>query len=331
MWVMKRGAWGDDPSALQTVSTDGIVRTATLLDYGVTSGAISGRCRKGGPWQRILPGVIALHNGRLSPLDRYTAAQLYGGDDAVLSGHAGLALHGYRHSATMSDVLLLIPHEQHRRKFSFVDVERSWRVPDPVVKGNLRIAPVARCLLDTARRMSRPDLCRALLTSALQRSDVTVDELRQELTEGSRRGTAVPRLVLRELSDDAHSVAEVWAQKLYAASGLPAMMHNVDVFTEDGAFIARPDGWMNDVAVAWEIDSLAHHFSPADHEKTMQRRARMQRHGIIVVEHLPTQIRNSPAIVLADLRAAYEQACRRPRPPVRLGRMSPSSIPSDQG
>lgn len=318
MFAMKRGAWGDDPSALHALSVNGIIRTATLLDFGVTSGTISGRCRNGGPWQRILPGVIGLHNGRLSTSDRHTAAQLYGGADAVLSGHAGLALHGYQHSSTMSDVLLLIPHEQHRRKFSFVDVERSSRLPDPVGKGKLRVAPVARCLLDAARRMSRTDRCRALLTSALQRGDVSVDELTQELAEGSRRGTAVPRLVLRELSDDAHSVAEVWAQKLYATSGLPPMVHNVDVVTEDGTWIARPDGWMDDVAVAWEIDSLAHHFSPADHEKTMHRRARMQRHGIIVVEHLPTQVRNSPAVVLADLRAAFQHASRRPRPPVRL-------------
>ncbi len=104
----------------------------------------------------------------------------------------------------------------------------------------------------------------------------------------------MPRLVLRELSDDAHSVAEVWAQKLYATSGLPPMVHNVDVVTEDGTWIARPDGWMDDVAVAWEIDSLAHHFSPADHEKTMHRRARMQRHGIIVVEHLRPRSETHP-------------------------------------
>lgn len=314
---MRRGSWGDDPDGLHALSVNGIIRTATLLGHGVTSGAIGGRCRRGGPWQRILPGVIALHNGRLSHADRCIAAQLYGGRDSILSGHAGLALHGYRHSATMSDVLVLIPPEQHRRKFSFVDVERSWRIPEPTTKGVLRVAPVTRCVLDVARRMSKLDRCRALMTTAVQSGDVTVDDLAEELEEGSRRGTALPRIVIRELVNDAHSVAEVRAQKLYAVSDLPPMVHNVDVLADDGTWIARPDGWIDEVAVAWEIDSLQHHFNVTDHEKTVQRRARMQRHGIIVVEHVPAQIRNSPETVVADLRAAYEQARERPRPAVR--------------
>lgn len=315
---MRRGTWGDDLDGLHSLSTNGIIRTATLLRHGVAGGSIAGRCRKGGPWQRILPGVIALHNGRLSPMDRYTAAQLYGGDSAVISGHAGLSLHGYQHSASMSDVLLLIPHERHRRPFSFVTVERSWRVPAPIGRGALQIAPVARCVLDVARRTSRLDTCRALLTSAIQRGDVTVDDLAQELDEGSRRGTSVPRIVVRELLADLHSTAEIWAHKLYARSNLPPMVHNVDVETGDGTWIARPDGWIDEVAVAWEIDSLEHHFSTKDHEKTLVRRSLMQRHGIIVVSHLPSQIRNAPDQVLSDLRAAYRQGRQRPRPAIRI-------------
>ncbi|NCL72738.1 hypothetical protein [Rhodococcus sp. YH1] len=314
---MKRGTWGDDPEELFALSTNGVIRTATLLRHGVAGGTIAGRCRKGGPWQRVLPGVVALHNGSLSVLQRNTAALLYGGDSALISGHAALGIHGYTNSATKSEVLLLIPHTQHRRNFSFVAVERSWRIPEPIIKGTLRIAPVDRCLLDAARRMSQLDPCRALLASGIQRGDVTVDDLAHELRAGSRRGSAVPRTVVRELSHDAHSVAEIAAQKLYATSGLPPMAHNVDVETDDGTWIARPDGWLDSVAVAWEIDSLKYHFSPKAHETTLVRRAAMQRNGIIVVSHLPRQIRDDPATVLADLEAAYHQGTQRPRPPVR--------------
>jgi len=313
---MRRGAWADDEAALYGLSTNGIVRTATLLNAGVTRGAISGRCRRGGPWQRVLPGVVALQNAPLSALQRNTAALVYGGDGAVLSGHAALGVHGYDHFASRGDILVLISSSHHRRDFSFVTVERTWRLPGPVTKGSLRVAPIARSLLDAARRTSALDACRALLVGAVQRGDVDVDQLVDEVESGSCRGSALPRRVIRELTDDAHSVAEIDAQKLYATTQLPAMRHNKDIVGADGSWIARPDGWIDDVAVAWEIDSLAHHLTAPAHEATLLRRARMQRHGIIVVTHLPKQIRHDPRTVLADLHSAYEQGLERERPNV---------------
>ncbi|MFZ2177648.1 MAG: hypothetical protein WAW17_27195 [Rhodococcus sp. (in: high G+C Gram-positive bacteria)] len=313
---MRRGNWADDLSAIAALSRDGVIRGATLEQLGVAKGTISSRCSEGGPWQRILPGVILLHNGPPTTLQRNIAALEYGGPDAVLSGHAALATLGYPQSASRNDVLLLVPSTRHRREWSYVKVERTWRMPEPVHKGLLRLAPPVRSLLDAARRTAQPDSCRALLTSGIQRGDVTVGELVHELAEGSDRGSRLPRAVLRELSEDAHSVAEVHAQKLYATSGLPQMHHNVDLLGATGEWIARPDGWLDDVAMAWEIDSLKYHFSPELHEATVIRRARMQRAGIIVVTHLPKQIQHAPATVLADLRAAHELAASRPRPAV---------------
>ncbi|WP_016884425.1 MULTISPECIES: hypothetical protein [unclassified Rhodococcus (in: high G+C Gram-positive bacteria)] len=313
---MRRGTWAEDLSAIAAVSRDGVVRAATLERLGVAKGTISSRCADGGPWQRILPGVVLLHNGPPTTLQRNLAALEYGGPDALLSGHAALAALGYTSSAARNDVLLLIPSTRHRRDWAYVKVERTWRMPAPVHRGLLRLAPPARSLLDAGRRTLQADSCRALLAGGIQRGDVTVDELVRELAHGSDRGSRLPRAVLRELSADAHSVAEVHAQKVYATSGLPPMRHNVDVLSAAGLWIGRPDGWLDDVAVAWEIDSLKYHFSPELHEATMRRRARMQREGIIVVTHLPKQIQADPATVLADLRTAHTLAASRPRPPV---------------
>ncbi|MEN0135321.1 MAG: hypothetical protein AAGC80_09250 [Rhodococcus sp. (in: high G+C Gram-positive bacteria)] len=313
---MRRGRWAEDLSAIAAVSRDGVIRAAALERLGVAKGTISSRCNDGGPWQRILPGVVLLHNGPPTTLQRNLAALEYGGPDALLSGHAALAALGYTGSASRNDVLLLIPSTRHRRDWSYVKVERTWRMPEPIHRGLLRLAPPVRSLLDAGRRTVQADSCRALLAGGIQRGDVTVDELARELSQGSDRGSRLPRAVLRDLSDDAHSVAEVHAQKLYATSGLPPMRHNVDVLSAAGLWIARPDGWLDDVAVAWEIDSLKYHFSPELHEATVRRRARMQREGIIVVTHLPKQISADPSTVLADLRAAYSLAASRPRPAV---------------
>lgn len=267
----------------------------------------------------MLPGIVLLHNGFPTQLERATAAMMYGGDNCVLSGHAALAAHGYRRSASMNGVLLLIPAEQHRAASAFVQTERTWRIPHaPIRRGSLRCAPVTRAVLDVARRLRRRNACRALLSEVIQRGDTSVEELAIELAEGSRRGTALPRSVLRELAADAHSVAEIAAQQLYRRSGLPPMVHNREIETGTGSFIARPDGWIDSVAMAWEIDSLEHHLNVRDHEQTLIRRARMQSHGIIVLTHLPRTVRDRPDLVLHELQQSYLLAQSRPRPDVRL-------------
>ncbi|WKK11326.1 hypothetical protein QYN14_21910 [Rhodococcus ruber] len=111
---MRRGTWGDDVEQLVGLSVNGIIRTSTLLGCGMSSSTISGRCRKGGPWQRILPGVVALHSGPLTQLHRQTAAQMYGGDEAVISGHAALGVHGYAPSATKRVASIRMVYEPDR-------------------------------------------------------------------------------------------------------------------------------------------------------------------------------------------------------------------------
>nr|NKW57638.1 hypothetical protein [Prescottella equi] len=76
--------------------------------------------------------------------------------------------------------------------------------------------------------------------------------------------------------------------------------------------------WIDDVALAWEIDSLDWHLSPDEYDATLARRARMQSEGIIVLAVIPRQLRDSPERALADLRAHYELARSRPRPPLRM-------------
>ena len=39
------------------------------------------------------------------------------------------------------------------------------------------------------------------------------------------------------------------------------MVFNRDLEDVEGNFVARPDGWLDDVGLAWEIDSLRHHLS----------------------------------------------------------------------
>ncbi len=160
------------------------------------------------------------------------------------------------------------------------------------------------------------DATRALIAEVVQRGAATVPpQLSEELEAGSGRGSAFPRKVLQEVTANVHSVPEAHARKLWLRSGLPEMVFNRDVVDADGDFVARPDGWIDEVAMAWEIDSLAWHLSPADYKRTLERRTRMQGLGIIVLATAPSALRDSPGRVVAELVRHFELA--RSRPPAR--------------
>ncbi|WP_229745697.1 hypothetical protein [Rhodococcoides trifolii] len=287
-----------------------------LRGLGVSASSIVNRCLPDGPWQRLLPGIVLLHNGPPSDRQRMIGALTYGGPGSILTGLAGLVSYGYRSAAP--SVAILVPHETRRKPHGFVEVDRTRRMPELTERGYLQVAPVHRCVVDAVRRTKDESLCLDLLVTAVQRGGTSIEELAIELSECTTRGTALPRRQLHKLGKGAHSAAEVEAHELYEASDLPPMHLNRDVLDAAGNVIARPDGWLDDVGLAWEIDSLAHHLSVADHERTMLRRSRMQSHGIVVVSHLPKTVRQSPNVVIRELRAAYELAASRPRPNVRM-------------
>ncbi|WP_354003498.1 hypothetical protein [Rhodococcus spelaei] len=294
------------------------MRVADLREAGMSGYAIDARCRSGGPWQRILPGLILLHNGIPTQRQRRSAALRYCGADAVLTGRAALAEHGYLSSEAAGDVHVLIPHARRLQSMDFLTVERSARMPNPVQLGSLACAPITRALLDAARRITDIRTVRALISEVVQRGDATPSDLLAELNFGSRRGTALPRKVLEEVGENAHSVAEIDAFELWKRSGLPLMLPNKIVEDSRGRFLARPDGWFDDVALAWEIDSHDWHLGAEEHDHTLKRRATMQSAGIVVMATLPSHLRLEPGRIIDNLRDHYELARSRPRPNVRI-------------
>ena len=316
--AMRNDRWAARYTDLQKASTGGVIRTATLVEFGVAASTIVRNCRTGGRWQRLLPGVVLLHNGVPTHGQRSTAALLYAGGDALLTGHAALAEYGFRRSSGRSTVHVLIPHHRRRSSSGYVTVERTRRLPLAVMRGRQPCAALVRCAIDAARTTQDLDQCRTLLAEILQRGDTSLEELAIELAAGTKRGSAMPRQILGELGGNAHSKAEIDAQRVYARSGLPPMVFNRDLEDVEGNFVARPDGWLDDVGLAWEIDSLRHHLSVPDHEATVRRRAQLRRRGAIVVETLPRDLDLDPDGVIAELRDSYSTAVQRPRPPFRL-------------
>lgn len=274
------------------------------------------RCLPGGPWRRLLPGIILLHPTEPTDEQRLRAALIRGGTSAMLTGLWALRRHGLRQLPEPDDVHILVPDKREITSSGFALVERTTRLPDPIARCGLPVAPVFRAALDASRRIRDFDTVQALLAETVQRKRCTAEQLERELRLGSQRGSAIPRRALQAILQGAESVAEADAWEIWKLAGLPSAQWNVRVFNERGAFVAKPDAWCDDIAFAWEIDSRRWHSEWDDYSSTLDRNARYAAAGIAVLQTLPIRLRTEPDRVIAELRATYAAAQRRPRPPV---------------
>ncbi|GAA4540915.1 hypothetical protein [Amycolatopsis samaneae] len=292
----------------------------TLESLEMGSKVIYNRCLPGGPWQRLLPGIILLHNNTPTARERALAALLYAGPMSMITGIEACRRYGFRLPALpTNDLLMLVPHHQKVLSSEFVTIERTRRLPPPWSRDGLPLAPPVRATTDAARRLRTTEPIEQLLIEAVQRGRCSPTALATELDRGTKKGTAIPRRLLSDWTN-LRSIAEARAKAV--ARGLPVLPShwNTDVYDSNGDYVGCPDAWWDDIALAWEIDSIEFHFYREGYARTLKRNTRYAAAGITVVQTLPSRLKDDPKSVLAELRAAYRAAASRPRPAVTLTR-----------
>lgn len=294
------------------------VTLAQLASVGVPTSTIAHRTRPlAGTWTRLLPGVVLLHRGTPTADELASAAILYGGAGAVLTGLESLRRHGLRRLSSTALVEVLIPDDRRRVSARFVVSERTVRMPAPRMVGGFPCAPVPRALVDAGRRLQRLDDVRAMTAEAIQRRLSSQDALLKEIRLAQRRGTARIRLVGSEIVGGIRSSAEADVRQVLLDEGFPPALWNHDLLTADGELIGCPDAWFDEEAVALEVDSREWHLDPQGWERTQRKRARCARFGIPTVPVTPQQLRLRRGQFLGDLHHALEAGKSRPRPDVR--------------
>lgn len=291
------------------------MRAAELDRLGVPRSTQTYRSRAGGPWTRLLPGILLVTGGRPDRAQWLRAALLYVGGGGMFTGECALALYGLRCVGGAPALHLLVPHRRRRASHPAVMVERTTRLPRHRTVLGLPVAPVPRAAIDAARRMRDVNAVRALLAEVVQRGLCTVPQLADELRGAQRRGTALPRRVLREVADGVRSVAEAELRELLRRSGLPLPVWNHDVFDAFGTWLARPDAFWPALGVVVEVDSMEWHLGPAEYRQTQARQRRMSAAGLTVLPVSPADLRERPDEVLATIRRALEAAAARDIPP----------------
>ncbi|RKS73917.1 hypothetical protein CLV35_2411 [Motilibacter peucedani] len=319
---MPRRSLRYDPVALDMLLArdDRVVTHSELRTLRFPLSTATYHCRVGGPWQAHLPGVIIAHSGTPTPHQREIAAVKYAGEGAVLTGAAALRRSGVHRVPHPAALRVIVAASVRRQSRPEVLVERSYRVPEPRLLGGIPCAPVARALIDECRQGRPLDDTRSLVAAVVQAGHCTVTDLKSELVECQRRGSGIPRAVVREVAAGVRSVSEARARKVLLRAGLGRCEWNVSLWDEKGNFIARPDGWFDAEAVAFESDSMEWHLSPEDYKRTQRRQKLMAAAGVLVVPVAPSDLDRDPDAFVATMRATLLRGAARPRPPIVVTR-----------
>ncbi|MFD7505575.1 hypothetical protein [Streptomyces sp. NPDC059850] len=321
-----------------------VLTTRQLREHGVTAAQTAERCRAGGPWQRMLPGVHLLHPGPPTGEERLYAALLYtasrgqtghgggGGDgsaadgpygEAMITGLAALALHHFSSApplASLDRVDILVPRARRLRSTGFVRFVRDLPLPSPQDRAGMPTAPVARALADAVARLSDAVTVRALLTESVRRGHCDAATVVAELS--GARLLARPHVVdaVDALLSEGRAIAEGKLYDMVRGYGLPEPLWNVELRMPGGPALGAVDAYWRDQGVALEIDARApRHGGPVPGTAQARRREHLEGMGITVVRVTPRRLRDSLEAQAAVVRTAlFASADRGPAPYVML-------------
>ncbi|MBB5955706.1 hypothetical protein FHS29_002287 [Saccharothrix tamanrassetensis] len=296
--------------ALAALFPHRVATASELLSLGLRDDELTTRCRPGGPWQHVLPGVLLLTRKPASRPQRVQAALRYAGPDARLTGLDALQLHGMRAVPATGPVHVLSAGPADPTPG--VRVVRTRRLPPPVLRKGFLTAPLTRAAVDAARSLlPDQDAVRAVLTEAVCRGGARV----ADLCKGLSRGAEPAKQVLRDLSDGIRTVPQAWARDVLSDLPLPAPRWNAEVRTAEGTPLGRADVWWEDIGLAWQLTPHPDDLLAAT--------------GVVVLHTTAGELRRSPALVAQSLHRATVRAKSRPRPGVTATPL-PVTIPAQR-
>jgi hypothetical protein len=290
---------------------DGVVRRSEMVAAGHSNYSLATRCRPGGPWQLLLPGVLLLANSPPTRRQRLKAAMLYAGQEAVITGAQALREHDL-FMAEPSEVHLLLPINRRLSARDYLRMERTSRMPKPRVSNGLPFAPPSRAAVDAARHARDPTSQRTLLFAPVHAGMCTLEDIRMELNAGAQRGTAALRTLLDGSMIPAltSTVVEGWARRVVRQAPMPQPEWNVAICTTSGKPLGVADAWWDDIALAWD-------FNNQRDGQSHVREDRFTKAGVITVRSSIPELRNNPDSIIRELTSAFLHAFNRPRPTVQ--------------
>ncbi|WP_316528968.1 hypothetical protein [Kitasatospora brasiliensis] len=299
-----------------------VVTASQLRARGVPARIITEHCRRGGPWQRLLPRVYLLQAAEPTPEQRMWAALLYAAQSgreedrragAVLTGAAALALYGFTavpRLPAVTGVDVLVPRQRRLKDVGEVRIRRTERELEARSVHGLACAPVARAVADAlAEWTDRPGGApvREVLREAvaLRENRCTARELVVELTDSGLTGVPRVRAALDELLAAERELTLGRIGDLLDESPLPAPLNAPELRMRGGTYIAVPDLYWPERGVAVEVDTELRCVSEGEAAWVHGGQHRMEYLGIRVVYVSGARLAADPDAVGGELREAY--------------------------
>ncbi|MFH8404999.1 hypothetical protein ACH4FX_09510 [Streptomyces sp. NPDC018019] len=304
-----------------------VLTTRQLREHGVDTAETAERCRPGGPWQQVLPGVHLLHPGPPTSEERLHAVLLYAANrppavppqggaapagEPMITGLAALALHRFASAPpllSLDRIEVLVPRTRRLRTAGFAHIVRAQVMPHPQQITGVPVAPVPRALADAVGGLSDACTVRRLLTEAVRGGHCEATAVVREFSQA--RLLNQPHVVdaVDALLAEGRAMAEGRLYDLVREYGLPDPLWNVDLRLPGGPHLGGVDAYWPDQAVAVEIDARV----PRQEEDALwsqyaRKREHLERLGITVVHITPRKLRDSPEQQAAVIRTALMAA-----------------------
>ncbi|QUF03051.1 hypothetical protein KCV87_27025 [Actinosynnema pretiosum subsp. pretiosum] len=282
--------------ALALLFANRIASAALLVRLGLPAAELLSRCERGGPWQRLLPGVLLLSPIPPTRTQWARAALCYAGADAQLTGIDALHLHGMRSLPPAGQILVL--SRRGKPPTDRVRVMATRHPPPPLLMDGFPTAPLPRAATDAARVLDNPRALSAVFTEVVTRTGVSTADLRALLP----KATAATRQALAVVERPPLAVKR--AQELTTHLGLPEPRWGPTITTAEGDPLGVADAWWDAYGLAWQF-------------RTPQPSSRaLLAAGAVVVHTDPTTLKTGGPHLLTTLARATAQAQTRPRPPL---------------
>jgi hypothetical protein len=288
----------------------GLITVSQAGKLGISRSALSRRSLSGNdPCQQVLPRVYGMFPGQLSDLQRASAASLYVGSQAQVTGTAALQLYGIRRLPENRTVQVLVPASRCVKDAKFVSVVRVVSPPRCRTVKAIPLAPVARAVVDAARACSSYDDVLSVASAAIMSRRTTLAAIEEEVAKASTRHTTDPAAARAvESRRGSRSVPEAEARALFVLAGLPEPLVNHQI--EVGGELFVPDFLWPWFIV--EVDSKEWHLlEPGSWERTQERRTRLEAGGYHVLPITPAQIRRASPEMIAAVQAGYRHSLHR--------------------
>jgi hypothetical protein len=308
-----------------------VLTARQLRERGVPAAETAERCRPGGGWQQVLPGVYLLHTGPPTSEERLHAALRYaahrgpavprqgdaapGTPEAMITGLAALALYGFTTAPpllALDRIEVLVGPTRRLRPAGFAGIVRAQELPEPQEVTGVPAAPVARALADAVGGLADASVVRRLLTEAVRDGHCEAAALVRELG----RARLLTRPPVADAVDTLLAAGRALdEQRLYAmvrAHGLPEPLWNVELRLPGGPQLGGVDAFWPGHSVALEIDGRAPHpEEDSPHGPFDGKRAHLERLGITLVRCVPRTLCEAPQRQAEVVRAALTAALER--------------------